>query len=199
MIANALKSSFRTFFPKNFLYQEVKDNFKPITDCDDFMFESLEDYLNCTLVNGILPGMDDPGSDSQVQGRGTLERTTGSSLSPQRAVEKTFNLNFQLKEGFLNWAVLFMQLHFFMDRGLVTRKEPYMGDIFGHILDERDNILLEVIFKEARISSIPSVNFEKSDTGLDTETFTVKCSYNILEINYKGLGTINTTGKQFQF
>lgn len=182
------------------MFNEIREYLKPVTDSDEFIFEDLEDYLNATLVNGTLPGIKDPGSDEQIQGRGSLSRTQGSALDPQRAIEKTFTLNFQLKEGFLNWMILFMQTHMFMDRSKRADKRMFMGDIFGHILDENDNIMIELIFGECRIASIPSIDLDKSESGFgDVEKFNVEVAYNTLVINFKGLQTVNWTTKDHQF
>lgn len=199
MLGNPIKSSFRTFLSSGFIFPQVQDMFTVVTRNNDFFFDNITDYMNSTIVNGIMPGLTDPGSSEQIAHLGTRSRTYSSTLTPNRATDKQMTLRFQLKDGYLNWAILYAQFYLYLSRDKDNDKIPvFMGDIFHHVLDEQDNIVLELIYKESRIAKIPPIEFDKNYSSGDAEVFPVDFVFNDLVINYKGLNTIDFTSLQTQ-
>ena len=198
MISDPIKSSFRLFLPSDWIYPEVEEKIREFFKQSGEQFASVVDYLNHTIQSGILPGLKDDGSGQQVYHQGDT-RTFAGSLNINQLVEKSLTITFQLKNNYLNWAILYLQLIAYLERRGKSPKPIFLPTIFLHVLDEMGNVIMEFHYKEIQFRQIPSLEFQKQDVGITTTTFNAEFAFNTFEIKVNTDKLSNNTKKEYKY
>ncbi len=194
MISDPIQSNFRTFFMKGFIYEEVYDDIFPLFQQLDMPYESIEAYLNSTIMNTRIPGLKDEGTEKQTN-RGKF-RTYKGSMIPQEMVDKTLTLTFKLKGSFLNWIIFYKQTLKFLDSSAGSDR-VFLPPIYTHILDDNGNAIIELQYNQIRITDLPDLDLKKSDNGIVSREFDITFAWNNFDIK-SIMKRINYTKPEFK-
>jgi hypothetical protein len=176
---NSLNNRFRIYFPKNFIYDNIRSKYKNIMENLDFSFESLEDYINSTIIGTTMPGLSDPGTEEQYN-RDGITRKYKSSAVVDNLIDKNFSITFKLTDGFLNWMILYDNMIAHLNH---DNNKLYLPNIHLQLLDFDKNILCEFVYMETNFSKIDPLELSYSSNTPSMNTFTIEFFYNVLNIN----------------
>jgi hypothetical protein len=182
MISSPDFSSFRFYFPQDWLLPKTKAKIDKMLRFGDSPYTTAIDYLNSTITNAIIPGLTDPGTQKQT-GSNNRTRTFASALASKEMLDKSINIDYNVKSSFINWVIMYNQMIEYIDRE-DRESKPFLPDVYLQILDEEDCIVMELIFKQIQIRSISSLNFSKKDNGLGAKDFNTVLNFNDFEINF---------------
>jgi hypothetical protein len=197
-LLNPIKSNFRIFFAKDFLYEEINEEFGDYFFDENFSFLSLIDYINLTAIDMVIPGVVDTTSPEQTRYKG-LKQTFASATRIEEMVEsKKLSISFQHKSIYFNWLILRRMFELHVGK-TAKNADTFLPQIYLHILDNYGNIILELIFKEIRIESVPQIQLLKNDIGIKTENFICGFTFNKYEFKNNIGKLVNYTAKEYKY
>lgn len=194
-LSDPMYNSFKLYIPPNWFYEDVvKDVWLALRQMD-LPYDSVEAYMNSTIINGMLPGLKDDGSGEQVHSFGKTKKFKGS-LRPEESVTKTFNVSFKLKDNFLNWIIFYKQMLSYLDH---KNEKQFMQPIFMHILDDYGNVIITLVYHEIRLLEVPPLDFRKQDRGILTKEFQIQFGFNEFKLEFNLNNTVNHTKQEYQY
>lgn len=182
MLSNPNWASFRFYFPQDWLLPNTRSKIDKQLKYNDLPYTTAIDYLNSTIVNSKIPGMSDPGTAKQVHGKGDT-RTFASGLKTSTLLEKTITLNFKVKASYFNWVIMYLQQIEYLERKAIDSK-PFLPNVYLQIMDDEDNIIIELIYKDIQFRKISDLDFDKQNNGITSRQFTIDLAFNDFEINF---------------
>lgn len=194
-LTDPIYNAFKLFIPPNWFYEDVVKEVWPALRQLDLPYDSVEAYMNSTVINGILPGLKDDGSGEQVHTMGR-KKTFKGSLQPKESVTKTFSVSFKLKGSFLNWIIFYKQMLAFLDH---QNDKSFMPPIYMHILDDYGNAIITMVYKEIRIQEVPPLDFTKQDRGILSKDFQMTFAFNDFGLKFDLGKTANHTKPEYQY
>lgn len=195
-----INSSFRIAFAENFVYPEVEANVASFFKDQFPMFRKVVDYLNHTITNAIIPGLKDDGSSEQIVNRGTNNITFSGSIDINRLYEKNLTVNFQIKDDWLNWFIMYDQFVVYKTRKPEHHPERvFMTDMYVYLIDMYGNIIVTVIYSGLRMADLPALELNKSNNGIQVDTFAVNFTFNKLKVIYNFNRKTQFGGKQYRY
>jgi len=196
-LSDPIYNKFKLHIPPNWFYPEVVNAVWKSLRQLDLPFESVEAYMNSTVINGLIPGLKDDGSGKQIS---STERTRAykGSLLPKENVGKTINVSFKLKDNFLNWIIFYKQALTYLDHN-AGHDRVFLPPIYMNIQDDYGNNIINLIYREIRIQEVPSLDFTKQDRGIITRDFQITFAFNDFDIEFELNRTINHTKPEYQY
>jgi hypothetical protein len=194
-LSDPIYNAFKFFIPPNWFYPSVVDELWPALKQMDLPYDSLEAYMNSTIINGILPGLKDEGSKEQTHSFGKTKTFKGSML-PKESVTKSLDLSFKLKGSFLNWIIMYKQMLAFLDH---DDENQFMPPLYMHILDDYGNAIISLVYSKIRIGEVPPIDFTKQDRGILSRDFRVPIKFNEFNLKFNLGKTSNYTKPEFQY
>lgn len=172
-------TSFRFYFPKTFMYQEIEERFLPILRDDLLPYESVVDFLNSTITNSSLPEIEDQGSNEQssIEGKG---RTYKGSMQPIQLINREITVTMTLKGSYINWVIMMEQLNRFLS---FQNEQPFLPDVFAQFTDFDDNVIMELVYSQVRMTKVGGIDLSSSDQGITTRDFDVNLTFNEFRLN----------------
>lgn len=164
----------------------------------DFPFESPVDFINSTNTTVSLPDLTDPGTAEQIWQQGRKKTYKGGVMPKERITEKTINLSFELKNDFMNWIILYLQFMAFLDHS-ASKDRVFLPNVFAHIYDERDNVIVEMVYSQITFRKIDRLEFNRQQQGIMPRSFNVILAFNDFDINFNMDKTSNYTNKSMQY
>ncbi len=186
-LSNSISSQFRVYLPKAFILPGTRDRFDSNFRNLDFTYEDMVDYVNGTITGARLPGIEDQGSDEQVYDKG-IKRTFKGSIPVAQLVEKELTISFKLKDGFLNWYILYIN---FMEYLNFKQKRLWMPDVTCQLMDFETNIIGQLIFREPRIIQVEGIDLTYADNGVNSRDFNMRLGYTHIEFEIMHGKTLN--------
>ena len=97
-ILNAKLTQFAIWFPRDFLYPEIRERWTPIVKRLKLPYLTLEDYINATVQSITFPEVIlTPATQNQTMFN--IRYRGGKELEP--LLDKNLNITFKLSEGFI--------------------------------------------------------------------------------------------------
>lgn len=155
--------------PKTFFGEKVRTVFNPYLKNFDIPHEDMADYINSTIISAKIPGIADPGSEEQIHEKGMTRQFKGS-LPVLQNISKELTLSFKLKDGFLNWYIMYFNFLDYLDH---KNQKLWLGDMHCQLMDFDSNIMSEIIYKEVRITRISDLDLSQADNGVNSTNFDV--------------------------
>ena len=176
MLGAATPDEFRLFFPRTFLDDSVKNDFKKYTEQIDLPYADLTDYINASIISTTLIGLKDPGNIEQEYDKGRTKSYKGS-LPVDEGSPKDFEVTFMLKEALMNWMILRKQLEVYLEWSRPLNKN-FLPPVYCHVLDEEDRVIYEIEYNEIRFKSISDITLNVQDNGIISKQFSAGFTYN---------------------
>ena len=142
MFGDATPDSHRFFFPRNWLDEEVKQQFSKYMDAMELPYSDLTDFINSGYVSTSLSGLKDDSNIKQEFDFGR-EKSFKGSKPVEEYISKDIDVTMKLKESNINWFILRMQLVAYLNWKRPTSKN-FMPPVYLQMLDEEDRILFEI-------------------------------------------------------
>jgi len=196
-LADPIYNSFKLHIPPNWFYPEVVDSVWLALRQLDLPFESVEAYINSTVINGILPGVKDDGSGKQIN-VSERSKTFKGSLLPKENVQKTINVSFKLKNNFLNWIIFYKQALVYLDHN-ADPDRVFLPPIYMNIIDDYGNNIINLVYTHVRLQEVPALDFTKQDRGVLTKDFQITFAFNDFDIKFDLNRTANHTKPEYQY
>lgn len=172
MILNAKNNNFRLEFKKSFFYEPIVDRYEFIIKRLPCPYKNIRDYINASIQEVTFPSTSLPIVEQQNlhnnttpwKGKGDMEYN----------IEKNITVTFKLYEGYINYWIMYEQLHHFYK--YTTRQQAY-PDLE---LSFMDNLGYELFtFKLGRViyTDISELSLSFASNVPDFKTFTCKFTY----------------------
>lgn len=183
MIDNPNYSSFRFYFPKSFFMQETRDKFGPYIKHVSPIYDDIADFINSTVTSAKLPGFFDTGSTVQTVRQGE-NRTFAAALIAKQAVDKTIKVTMQVRESYLNWAIMYFNMMNWLEDKNQTRENLFLPPVFLQLMDDNDNIMTEFIYEDIQLRAVSDVEFTTKSNGILVKDFDVKLAFNNFDVKF---------------
>ena len=197
-------SDFIVQFDDRFLYDSVKERFAPYFDQKNFIFQSLTDYLNATVMGINFDGINASSNNTQTKGKESKVTKYRTGLPSKERIDKTITITFQLKKAFLNWFILNDQLSQYVDTINTpntpdTGNDTFLTPITVFILDDDGNIAFERIYRGIVMESITDLTLNKTDNKIGKKEFSVTFSYSDWNIKYNIVDKVNQVKREYSY
>ena len=199
MIALPISSRFFVKLPRKFIYDQIRNNTKRYFDSLGGPYEDVIDYINATVLDVRIPGISNNDNPVQLTNKGGRTFFRGGWKAEDK-INKELTIQFQLKEGYLNWIILYQQFLYYLDGSKNNQSEAaFLPDITAFILDDQDSIIVEMKYKDITFKSISDVTLSVSDSGVSVKTFEVVLVFSHFELSF-GMDTIDMKDdKNFEY
>lgn len=178
MLSGPIHSNFRFYFPADYFYPKVLEQFIPIYRNSALPYTSIPDFVNDTIINAFMPGLSDPGTKPQVHHQGNF-RTFRSGLKSEESISKEFDVTFKLSNNYLNWLIMRENsIEYLKFKSRAEGDETFHPDMMLHVLDDNDNIIMQLIYKDVRFIELSGIEFNKQRNGIGSKEFTMKFAFN---------------------
>lgn len=176
MILNAKNNNFRFEFPRNFFFDSVIEKYTPYIKKMPIPYDNLRDYINSSIQSVSFPSMEGPTVDQTLledpvkwRGRGRMERW----------LSRDFTVTFKLYEAYLNYWIMFEQLHAFYS---YEQPDYLLGDFVLQFLDNNGYEMIAFKFGKVVYTGISNLELSFSSNMPQFTTFTCNFHYNYPEI-----------------
>ena len=177
MILNATNNQFAFRLPIDFLEPELEEKYSFYLKRLPTPFEKMSDYLNHTIQSITFPEVR---VDAVEQTLDKVPQFWRQSYDLERAISKEFTVNFKLADGYLNYWVLFEQLHSFLQ---LENKRDYFPTMDIRFLDREGIQMVNVSFIQPLMLGMDSLDMSYSSNAFDFRTFGVNFKYNNFKID----------------
>lgn len=172
---------FTFYFPSDFWYPEVVEQWTPMVQRMKLPYETVEDFMNAQVQAVTFPSMN---MDLAIQGRGQYEVAyyNGKELEPQ--IDKNLKITFKLTESYLSYWIVWHQIDTFLHYASEYRdKKPcWMPPVKLGFLTDAGIQLLEFTFYEITPTGTTELNLSYAATVASYNTFTLSLRYNTFSI-----------------
>lgn len=204
MIQPSSSSDFILIISSNFFYKEVKEKFNGIFEQKNWLFESMSDFINATIISTSFTGLKF-NSIEQRSNKNNQKRFYRSGMPSSENMKNKFTVRFRMTSGFLNYFILLEQLMQYNDSENVTAdqsntgNDAFLNPITLMILGEDGEILFERIHSQIVMESIDDLTLNKESIGVKDLEFTVVFSYSNFDIKYNFLEKTNKINPKYVY
>jgi hypothetical protein len=194
MIGFPTMKDFNVFFSEDFILPEVKEEFSELFNIGSTNIKMV-DYLSATIVGADILGYDNPTTQQQVYGRGKT-RTFEGGHHRDNKVSKMLRLSFSLREGLLNYMILYRNIEQFNKSIIRNRdlEDIFLPPIFVFVYDPHGVISYVWEYREIQIPDLPQLSLRKDDRGANNKDFDVNVVFNQMKFHNKIPKSINFSG-----
>jgi len=191
-------NQYKLYLPEDFIYPEIAERYSKTLNNNLIPYTTVADYLNYTMLNYTLPGIVDKGSPKLSRRKGQISQVFPGSLDFKEYVNRTINIEMSLKASFINWMILYENTLMFLERRSL-KSDIFLPDIYAHVYDDYDNILIEIIYRQVRVNKIDDLKFAKDKVGFITNSFNMELGFNDFTILMKATDTMNYRNETFEY
>lgn len=170
-------NQFQFRFSKEFIPEEIKQKYDRVLKYVGTTIKDTLTFLNYSIQSIQLDATSasyDP--ITQIDTHTKWGRQSRSDLTPNALFNKTFTITFKLDSSFLSYFLLKDLFDYYYD---FSNKEKFIPQLPGlQIIDAYGNILYRVNFHNVLFTGISGLEFNFTDTTIDTKTFTTNFSAN---------------------
>jgi len=182
MFGDVSPDEFRFFFPKSFIDDSVKEEFKNFMTAMELPYSDLTDFINASVIGWTLGGLKDDHDITQSFDRGRTKSYKGSKPI-EEGIPKDLEVMLKLKEACMNWFIMRRQLEEYLGWDRPVDKN-FLPPVYLQMLDEEDRIILEVTYTYVRFVSISDISLSVQENGIVSKEFTIGLTYNKIEFKY---------------
>lgn len=200
---------FRFELPKSIMPDDIYNKWSEIINRDAEFFVTPIDYINESIVNIKIPGIQDysvtqqqiatnkitPSNEKRENGAlGRINVEPGydynhlSPANPLARIERKSQITFRLNQGLYNYFILYETLFYRIGKPWLYEDE---GDWKIYILDEDGQAVSFVRLSQCFLTSISDLDFAYTNYERNPVTFTVDFAYN--NINFDIINKENLT------
>ena len=188
MISVPTYNQFRFYFNKTFIYQKVKERFRPGFEALNYgLYNDITDYLNSTVVKVIWPGIADDSTTKQYgvkKGSGiNRSRTNKGGKAADELVSKELTVVLSVKESYVNWLLLYCNWleHFKLPE---SEKKIHLPDCGMHIMDDNGSVLMSIVFTGITFLDMEKMEFNVTDNKFINRDFQLSLTYNDFDMRF---------------
>lgn len=203
MLSAPKGNDFVVIFNDNFLYKSVKDRYNDYFNQKNFVFQTITDYINATVIGVNFPAMRGTTNNKQLKGGSTFSHRSG--LPSKNKINKTVRITFQLKRGFLNWFILNDLLSQYNDNinnpsgAELTGDDTFLPPITIMITDDDGDIVVERTLKNIVMVDMDDLVLQKTDNRISKKEFTVTFEYGEWNNKYNFTEKINVIKPEYVY
>lgn len=175
-ILNCKLNQYSVWFPRNFLYPEVRERWTPVVKRLKLQYETLEDFINATVQSVTFPEVV-LNNITQPQKMYKIGYRGGKELEP--ILDKNITITFKLTEGFITYWMLFDQIDLFQEYSL---REPFWPSMFISFFDHHGLELMSFEFKKIIPNNLSTLTVSYATVAADFNTFSMGLTYNRYKI-----------------
>lgn len=174
MILNSRNNLYNFKFPRKFIPQEVADKYrKYLNKMPGSLMSEPVDFINYSIQGVSIPGITfDPIQQTPNDGTITYHR---GSIPIQNTIERQFQVEFQLLDGFINYWILQDTLLYYYSK---ENRKPFIDDLKLQILDAEGIHVMSAVFEKPILNSITELNLNFSSNLAEFNIFTLNFYYN---------------------
>lgn len=164
-------------FPKDFVPQEIEDRYKIHLKNYHKPYATILDYLNSTILNINLPGMNFPTvMQNKHQGK---EIYSKGSVSPYDVYLREFTVILKSVDFNVSYFIIqdILLLHY-------INKTKYLENFIITIVDEERREQFKVNLTNIIPTSLSDLPLAYNIKNADSHTFTISCKFNFIDIEY---------------
>lgn len=201
MIQPPLTSDFVMILPDNFLYKEVKEMYKDWFEQNNFMFQTMNDFIQSTIVSVNFSGLS-YSPLKQVSGKDSDKRFHRSGIPASEAYKKNLTVRFRMTAGFMNYWILFDQLRMYLDSNnnpdnpMEVGHDTFINSLFIFILGMEGETLFEREYGNLIPTGLDDIMLNKESLGVRDLEFSMTFSYSKISIK-SHLKNIDVTNPKY--
>jgi hypothetical protein len=175
-ILNSKLNMYAIWFPKDFLYPEVRERWTPVVKRLKLQYQTLEDYINATVQSVTFPEVVLTAAE-QPQTMFNIKYRGGKELEP--ILDKNITVTFKLTEGFITYWMLFDQIELFQ---FYSDRDPFWPSMYVSFMDHHGFELMAFEFQKIVPLNLSQFNVSYATVAADFNTFTLNLGYNRYKI-----------------
>ena len=178
MILNSRNNLFNFKFPRKFIPEVIAAKYRPyLNRMPGNIISEPIDFINYAIQGVKVPGISfDPIEQSFNDGTTSYMR---ANIPIQNTVERQFEVEMQLLDGYINYWILQDTLLYYYSKGVKT---PFVDDLRLQILDAEGIHVMSAFFGKPVINSISEIDLNMSANIAEFNTFTLNFYYNKFSI-----------------
>jgi hypothetical protein len=177
MILNAKNNNFRLEIPKNFYFDTIVDKYEYIIKKLPCPYTNIRDYINASIQEVTVPEVSLPTVTQQ-----SLHNPDVPWKGPwnmEKSIAKELTVTFKLYEGYLNYWILYEQLHHFYKYSTKAQAFP---DLYLSFLDNTGYELFTFRMVRVIFNEISNLSLSFSSNVPEFQTFTCGFVYTDFEL-----------------
>jgi len=178
MILNSKHNQFVFYFPPNFWYDGVKEQYNDFYKSLLLPYDNVDDYVLSTLQSVSFPGWSI--SPTRQTGYRGSERDYKAAAPVKDVIEKKFSLTFKMTEGFMNYALFQNNAIHYLDHENTIQ---YFDNMILGLLNNEGFLMETITFKKVIMKGMSSFNLDYSSVDSTFNKFNVDFLYNDWDIN----------------
>jgi hypothetical protein len=176
-------SNFSIQFPRGFIPTEIISKYETYLNNNTFsIFKDVLSFLNHTIKSISIPGITfSPSTQFKNYGR---EINYRSGQPTQELFEKDITFTFSKTDGLINYFMLLeiFTKYYNFSNNLTLIREP----LIVSIIDSNNVTTVILTFTDFIIDNLDSLDLDFSENEQAMDTFSLKCTFNQLQINILG-------------
>lgn len=177
-LAASLHNRFSFRFPVGFIFPEVEEKYMRVLEKNLSPFNTVKDFLNASIQNATIPGITVDGQE-QFARFGQSRTTPAATHQQQYFTDKTISITMGLREGLLNWIILYENSERFFQK---QKDDPTnLPDMTLSIGDNDSNVIAHLVFGGIQIESLSELEFNFTDNNVNQRTFDLNLRFNTLD------------------
>lgn len=176
MVLNNLPQMFVIYFPKNYFYPEVIDQWEGEVKKLAHPYMNVEDFINSQIKSITFPGIS-TNNVKQQSGQYPITKRTGKEADA--LVSKNFTLDFKLTESYLSWLVLFTQYNLYLH--YINVQCLYWPPIVLELLNDQGFSYFRTVYSQITPKSITEINFSYSAELASYKSFKMSFDFNYID------------------
>ena len=187
-ILNAKLNQYAIWFPRDFFYPEVIEQWTPVVKRLKLQYQTLEDFINATVQSVTFPEIT-LAPVTQPQTMYQIRYPGGKELEP--ILDKNLTITFKMIEGFITYWMLFDQIELFQ---LYSDKSPFWPSMYVTFLDHHGFELMTFEFQKIIPLGMTQFNISYATVASEFSTFSLNLGYNRYKITRRLTKEIYTAG-----
>lgn len=181
MVLNNLSQSFVIYFPQNFFYPDVNDNWLPLIKRMYLPYRTTEDFMNAQIQTISFPSIAAP---AVTQGRWQYEihKRNGKELD-QLFPKEPINITFKLTESYMSYFIIREQFDLFLK--YFNIQPLYWAPITVSLLDDAGMETISYRFVQITPTNLSDMSLSYAARLGTYNTFSLGFHYNYFEIWYR--------------
>lgn len=192
MVLNNKPQMFTFYFPSDFWYPEVVEQWTPMVRRMKLPYETVEDFMNAQIQAVTFPSMN---LDLAVQGRWQYEVAYYGGKELEPLIDKNLKITFKLTESYLSYWIVWHQIDTFLHYASEYREKKvcWLPPVKLGFLTDAGIQLLDFTFNEITPEGTSELNLSYAATVASYNTFTLSLRYNTFSVdkNYTASGEIS--------
>jgi len=180
MILNNKSQMFSIWFPIDFFYGEVIEQWTPFVEKMKLPYMSLTDFMNSQIQKVNFPSID-IGESNQQQGQFDIGYTVGKEMEP--LLNKTLTITMKLTESYLTYWIFYSQIHYFLEyKNKYGENRVFMNNVHLSFLNDAGFSLVDCTYKYLVPTSLGTFDLSYAAQLASYTTFDISFRYNRFDI-----------------